>query len=281
MFKLKNRNLSFFVLLPLVLFVFAFNNPQKKLDIQKNLLVQDESLKFRVVNESSTTDKSEDKFWWLNSGGKVYFGKNIIKTIQGDLPSSDYWRQVYSKSNSKDTDNGYHPQNIFRLVSKSKYQNPTQSMYFKINKYILSQSNNRNASNGVFFFNNYEDGNNFYYAGIRVDGHAVIKKKTNGTYYTMAYTPVFTEKKYNVDQNPILIPKNKWIGIKSEIKNLDSKKVQINLYLDKDESGKWQLLASVIDDGKKFGGGNFVIKEGNIGIRSDFMDIEFKNYEIK
>jgi len=225
-------------------------------------------------------DKSENDIWWLNSGGRVFFDKNIIKTIQGDLPEDDYWRLRYNDSNPTETDDGYHPQNIFRLVTRAEYEEPVQSMYFKINRYILSEDEHRAASNGVLFFHHYLDGNNLYYAGLRVDGQAVIKKKTKGTYYTMVYEPVFSESKYDRDTNPNLLPIDTWLGIKTELHNLESGAVQIKLYMDKDKSGNWELVAEAIDDGTSFGGVP-IIESGFAGIRTDFMDVEFEDYEIE
>ena len=118
--------------------------------------------------------------------GQMIFENGIGKTIQGDFPEGSKWQKKYEKSNPKDTDNGTHPQNIFRLVTKAKWQNFDQEAYFRINRLNLSSSDNRNESNGILLFNRYEDGDNLYYTGLRVDGTAVIKKKYAGKYYTLS-----------------------------------------------------------------------------------------------
>jgi len=233
-----------------------------------------------LLNEASDMSKSDNRTWWLNSGGKVFIEGNSIKTIQGDLPEDDSWRKKYSESNPTETDNGYHPQNIFRLVTRQKYKNFTQTTHFKVNGYILSDDVHRSASNGVLFFHRYQNGDNLYYAGLRVDGNAVIKKKTKGVYYTMVYQPVFQEPKYDRENNPNLMPINTWVRIRSEIEDLDSKRVSVKLYMDKDGSGTWQLVVEAIDDGKSYGG-KAILTEGYGGIRTDFMDVEFEDYKIE
>jgi hypothetical protein len=220
---------------------------------------------------------SKNNKWWLNSGAKALFFDNIIKTIQGDLFSNDTWSIKYRQTDPGETDNGTHPQNIFRLVTRAKYQNVTQQMYFKINKYNLSNDVHRAASNGVLFFHHYQDGDNLYYAGLRVDGAAVIKKKTNGNYFTLAYSSIYTESKYDRLLTPNLLPLDKWIGIKTEIINLDSSTINLKLYGDLENNGTWVLLVEAVDDGTKYGG-KTITKMGYAGIRSDFMDLEFKDY---
>lgn len=233
-----------------------------------------------ILSEASEMSKSESQFWWLNSGAKVSFQENIIKTIQGDLDINDSWRVKYHNSNPTETDNGYHPQNIFRLVTREQYAEPTQEMYFKINRYILSEDPHRAASNGVLFFHRYKDGDNLYYAGLRVDGNAVIKKKIKGEYFTMIYQPIYSESKYNRTLNPNLITLDKWIGIKTEIYNESPVKVVIKLYVDLDSTGTWTLAAQTSDESGLFGG-NVINGDGYAGIRSDFMDVEFKDYKIR
>jgi len=102
---------------------------------------------------------------------------------------------------------GYYPQNIFRLLTRTKWQNIEQEVYFKILKVNTSQNSNRNESNGVLLFSHYQDADNLYYGGIRVDGYAVIKKKVEGDYHTLAYEPVYTaDAAYHRDTNSNLIP---------------------------------------------------------------------------
>jgi len=231
-----------------------------------------------VLDEAGKIDNSSSPYFWLNSGGLFYLKDGIGKTAQGELGQFNKWRLAYATSNPTDTDNGYHPQNIFRLVTRSKWQNFTQEVYFKITKLNMSVSENRNASNGILFFNRYQNGDNLYYAGIRVDGTAVIKKKINGIYYTLAQKSFYyADAKYNRDTNPNLIPGQKWTGLRSEVKTNPDNTVSIKLFIDKDKTGNWILAAEAKDDGKSYGGAP-ILGEGYAGIRTDFMDVEFDDY---
>lgn len=235
-----------------------------------------------ILEESGKMSDSANADWWLNSGGIAYFDKNgnPAGTNEGNLDKNSRWQKLYAKTNSKDTDGGYRPQNIFRLVTRLKWQNVSQKFYFYIDNINLSASSNRNESNGVLLFNRYYDGDNLYYTGLRVDGDAVIKKKIDGKYYTMEEKSVFANgKKYDRKDNPDILPVHEWLGIKSEVRNIDSDTVDIKLYVDKGQKGDWQLLLETQDKNDQYGQAPF-ISEGYGGIRTDFMDVRFKSYEI-
>ncbi len=234
-----------------------------------------------TVKEVGNMAKSASPGWWLSSGAYFYSAHGIGSTISGSLFAIDPWRVAYSISNPLDTDNGYHPQNIFRLVlNRGKWQNFQQEAYFQITKNNLSDSSNRNASNGLLLFNRYQDAFNLYYTGIRVDGAAVIKKKINGTYHTLAYKSFYSDTTpYNRDTNANLIPNQKWIGLKSEIKTNPDNTVSIKFFIDKDKTGNWILAAEAKDDDKSYGG-PVILNEGYVGIRTDFMDVEIDDYKV-
>lgn len=234
-----------------------------------------------TVTETGSLRSSRSSDWWLSSGAYHYSLNGIGSTITGSLPAMDPWRIAFALSNSIDTDNGYHPQNIFRLVlKKSKWQNLKQEAYFEIIKDNLSDSPNRNESNGFLFFNRYQDSFNLYYTGIRVDGMAVIKKKIGGTYYTLALKSVFNNSvPYSRDVNPNVIPQKKWIGLRSEVITGPNNTVKIKLSIDKDKTGNWVLAAEATDDGRSYGG-PAILNKGYAGIRTDFMDIQFDDYKI-
>lgn len=232
-----------------------------------------------ILDEAGKMENSSSPYFWLNSGGRFHLSTGTGKTILGELPRYSKWRLAYAASNPTDTDNGYHPQNIFRILTRSKWGSFQQEYYFKIIKDNLSESSNRNASNGILLFNRYQNGNNLYYAGIRVDGAAVIKKKMNGIYYTMSYQPFYSGHKYNHDINPNLIPKNVWIGLRSEIKTSPEGTVNIKLYIDQNKTGNWVLAAEAKDDGKAYGE-KIILDAGYAGIRTDFMDVEFDDYKV-
>lgn len=231
-----------------------------------------------TLAEAGSMDTSSSPYFWLNSGGLFYLRDGIGMTVQGELQQLSKWRIAYAQSNPVDTDNGYHPQNILRLVTRSKWNNLSQEVYFKINKDNLSESPNRNASNGVLLFNRYQDSNNLYYTGVRVDGAVVIKKKINGDYHTIAYKKIYPGT-YNRQSSPNLLPKQRWMGIKSEVRTNADNTVAIRVYTADQKNGPWQLVLEGVDDGVRYGGAP-ITTGAYAGIRTDFMDLEFDDYRI-
>jgi len=228
-----------------------------------------------TLEESDSSKNSNNPNWWLNSGAYFYSQDGIGRTIYGDFLPGSKWYEEYKKSDPTDTDGGRHPQNIFRLVTKGEWKNLRQEVYFNISKDNLSQSDQRYASNGVFLMNRYTDGNNLYYAGLRVDGTAVIKKKINGVYYTLDQKKVFAGE-YDRNNNPSLLPHGSWIGIRSEVTTVNSNSVKISLF--EDVGGGWKLVAEATDSGSA--GIGVLNQTGYAGIRTDFMDVSFDNYSI-
>lgn len=230
------------------------------------------------IEETGKKAESSSGNWWVNSGGRMLISGGTGKTIQGDLPRDDKWLKAYKKNNPEDTDNGLHPQNIFRLVMRDKWENFSQEVFFRIKKMNFSASENRNESNGFLLFNRYQDGDDLYYTGLRVDGYAVIKKKIGGDYHTLAYERVF-KGDYNRDTSPNFLPVGKWIGIRSVVKTKSNGDVDISLFWKKRRSSKkWVLAAHCVDKGQK---GDEITDSGFGGIRTDFMDVEFAKYKIK
>ena len=232
-----------------------------------------------TLDEAGAMDQSWSPYWWLNSGGQMHLSLGIGQTVQGNLGTLSKWRLAYFLSNPTDTDNGYHPQNIFRLVTRSLWQNFKEEAYFRINADNVSDSPNRNQSNGILLFNRYLDSNNLYYAGIRVDGLAVIKKKMNGTYYTLNSKKIYTDASYERKTSPNLLPHGTWVGLRSEVLNNPDNTVTIRLFTDVGKTGVWKLVLETKDDNKSFGG-NAISSSGYAGIRLDFMDVDFSNYKI-
>jgi len=140
-----------------------------------------------ILYESGSESTSTSPYFWLNSGAKLIIEGGNGKTIQNELLSNDYWRFNYLNSNPIDTDNGFHPQNIFRLFTRSNWFNFQQTLYFKIIKDQLSLSPNRQGYNGLILMSRYQNSNNLYYATLRVDGYAVIKKKIMGKQFKMNF----------------------------------------------------------------------------------------------
>jgi len=263
-----------------VVFLFYYNSTLKK-DSVPFYFSGSGNVAEEIIEEVDKMKNSENSDWWLNSGGILRIKEKEFSTNIGKIEKASYWRKLYAKNNPTDTDDGYYPQNLFRLVTKGKWKNFSQSVYFKIENINLSESKNRNESNGVFLFNRYQDGDNLYYTGVRVDGDVVIKKKIDGKYYTMAEKKLFEgDAKYNREENPSLIPEKQWIGIKSELSTDSFGRVDIKLFVDKDGDGNWELALEKIDAGDKYGG-KPIKNSGYAGIRTDFMDVAFRDYEIR
>lgn len=232
-----------------------------------------------TLYEAGSSSDSTSPYWWLNSGAKLILKDKVGKTVQGPLPLLDPWRLKYALANPTDTDSGAHPQNIFRLVAKDVVGNSRVEALFKIEKDNFSASPNRNASNGLLLMSRYVDGDTLYYAGVRVDGTAVIKKKYRGTYYTMAQAAVFPGS-YTVSGNINLIPHNEWIGLRTEnIANGDGS-VTVRLFLQR-TGGSWQKILEAKDDGKKYGNTPAIQSLARTGIRTDFMDVTFDSFKVE
>ena len=226
-----------------------------------------------IIEEKDSPGRSNSIDFWLNSGGQLTLGNGTAKTIQNEVPQDSYWRRIYKSSNPQDTDEGKHPQNIFRLVTRSLWHNFEEQVYFKVNADNPSKSPNRNSSNGLFLFNRYQDGDNLYYTGARVDGEIVVKKKYKGAYYTLGETKFFPGA-YDSEKSPNLLPKNSWIGIKSTVSNVGDS-VVISVFIDTSSKGEWIKAIEVYDKTP-----DILKNQGNGGIRTDFMDVELKDFMI-
>jgi hypothetical protein len=231
-----------------------------------------------VLEEAGSMAESASKYWWLDSGGIMTIQSGLGSTIQGELGANNKWRMLYASSNAEDTDQGKHPQNIFRLLTRDEWKNFRQQMYFKINADNMSDSPNRNESNGILLLSRFTDEGDLYYAGLRVDGHAIIKKKINGQYHTLVEDP-FLAGDYSRESKISLLPKNTWIGLRSDVITLGESHVKIKLYADIGQTGNWMLIADADDRGEE-DEGPVVDTEGYAGVRIDFMDVDFKEYRI-
>lgn len=233
-------------------------------------------IEYSLLSESGSAEESRNEYWWLNSGGLVRLNGSAGKTNLGDLATTSAWRLKYAESNPEDTDDGFHPQNLFRLLTQEKFRNQVQQGYFKILKNNLSQSEHREQSNGILLISRQRDGGNLYYAGLRVDGYAVIKKKVAGVYHTLALVPIYANNIYDREAVPNLLPTGKWLGLRSVVYD-EGGVVTIALLIDREGQGDWQLVARVRDGGES---GAPLLEAGRSGIRTDFMDVEFERYSV-
>ncbi len=230
------------------------------------------------LQESGSMGRSASPYWWLNSGGVMKIKRGVGSTNKGNLPPLSRWRVRYNLSNPTDTDNGYHPQNIFRLVTRTQWGNFSEEALFRIEKINESSSPNRNVSNGLLFFLRYLDGNNLYYAGLRVDGTAVIKKKINGEYFTLSQKKIY-EGDYTGSNPHNLLPMHSWLGLRAEIESRADKSVIIKLFVKEGDNGEWKNVLEAEDDPGGFDGSP-ILDKGFAGIRTDFMDVEFRDFKI-
>ncbi len=233
-----------------------------------------------VVEEAGESDASRSPYFWLNSGGRLTIENGIGKTIQGVLPESDRWYQEYKESDSKDTDEGARPQNIFRLLTRSNWKNPSVSVDFYITADNFSESNNRNASNGVLFMSRYQDGNHLYYAGVRVDGTAVIKKKYGGIYHTLAQQGVFPGAYKGEQDERNLLPHGTWVSLRMDTETTPDSSVVVRLFMRTSKSVPWKLLLEVVDRGQ-YAATLPIGISAPVGIRTDFMDVQFRNFRVE
>jgi hypothetical protein len=199
------------------------------------------------------------------------------KTIQGELPMNDPMRITYAHTTPQETDNGFHPQNVFRLLSKGTWDSFRQDVKIHVDGQNLFSAGNIHAYNGINLVSRYQDGNNFYVAGIRMDGNAVIKKKVGGTYYTLA-TKQYMSGTYNAEKNPSLIKDGSDLRLRNEVVTNADGTVSIRLYVDETGNGTWKLIAQALDNGKTSGA--VIAKAGRVGIFSDFMDLSVDNYSV-
>lgn len=250
-------------------------------ELEKSILKEDFSREY-ILEETGKMSSSTNPDWWVNSGAFLYSENGVGRTIFGKLKKDSKWQKRFAKGKNdipSETDGGYYPQNIFRLVTKGKWKNFEQEVYYNIRKYNLSEDEHRSASNALLLFNRYQDGFNLYYTGLRVDGTVVVKKKYQKKYYTIGQKKVL-EGIYDRKNNPNLIPENKWIGVRSRVETLEGDKVEIKVFVNFDRvANNWQEVLSVVDDGEKYGGAA-ILESGYAGIRTDFMDVEFDDYLI-
>jgi hypothetical protein len=213
----------------------------------------------------------------VNSGGRFVIARGVGQTIQGRLPDGDPWRVRYAIASPVDTEDGYLPQNLFRLIQRQRWKNFRQSFYFQITRVNMTDSPNRNASNGVLMFHRYLDSDNLYYAGVRVDGAAVIKKKYRGTYYTLGTKALYRGGPYDRTSRPNLIPTEHFIGLSTIVTDRPDGGVDLKLFVDNAGTGDWRVVLEAQDDGRSFGG-PAISQAGYAGIRTDFMDVEIDDY---
>jgi hypothetical protein len=233
-----------------------------------------------TLAEAGNARESPSERWWLNSGARLEAFGGLARTVHGALPATDSWRLRYARSNSRDTDGGRYPQNLFRLVSQSTWKDVSQEVRFRISRVNESESPERNGWSGIFLFQRFQSGATTYYSGLRVDGTAIVKRKLDGRYVTLAQERVFgTAKEYDRRRNPILLPVGRWLEMRSLVVDDAGGGVRIDLFVrDPELDSEWRRVVSVIDDGAD---GPPIREAGSIGLRTDFMDVAFDRLVVR
>ncbi|MBI2474540.1 MAG: hypothetical protein HYV68_02450 [Candidatus Taylorbacteria bacterium] len=232
------------------------------------------------LEEAPSPFYSRNKCWWVNSGAVLIVDKGVARTASGPIYQMKKWQELYAKDDPVDTEGGWYPQNIFRLINSVSNLNALEQVYFNIDRYRPSESPNRNLTNGVFLFFRYVDSQNLYLAGLRVDGTAVIKRKLNGIYQTLGSAPYTDTKPYDPKTNPNLLPVGNWIGIAVEAKNGEDGSVHIKFNVDLNDGRGWRTLIETNDYPNTLPQGVYLTKPGRGGIRTDFLDVKFKDYRV-
>lgn len=228
-----------------------------------------------VLNQTTSGGTSGSAYWWVEGGGQLVLSNGVGGTLQGDTTSANPWYAVYAKSLAVTSDNGKHPQNTFETLLRTPILNTDQSVSVQVSKDNLANTVNRVPWNGIHLISRWQDNSNYYFAGIRDDGHAIIKKEVNGVYYTLAEKQIFPGT-WSIS-NPDLLPKNTWMNMRMTTNTDSSGAVHIDLYLDQTQSGTWTLLLDAVDTGTR---GAIINTPGLEGIRSDYMDLSMDNYKL-
>lgn len=228
------------------------------------------------VSDAASSDLSSSPYFWLVSGGRFTVGNGMGQTIQGSLSWSDPLRAYYANHAAVSSDNGAHPQNMFFMLTRGSIQNVAIQTYIRHTADNLANSANRQPYNGEMLIARYKDTNNYYIAGIRDDGSVVIKKKTKGSYQTLASTKLISGTYSST--NPDLIPKNTWIGLRFIVTDTASGAPALTLFTDVGKTGVWQQNLSVTDDTTTYGAP--ISGSGLVGIESDYADMQMSTLTV-
>lgn len=222
-----------------------------------------------VVNETATMATSSSPYFWVASGGQFII-TNVANIPNPDLLSAGIYLGATIQGPSAATVTAYQ-QNDFRLIERFMRTNIMQEVHFNLRHINMAETPSRDADKGIFVYARYYDVSNHYYAGITLDGRAVIRIVTNGVMKTLASTPLYmADGGYDRDTNPNVIPGKKWIGLSTHA-DLVGGKMHLSLDVGSIDSGRWiwgAMFTSIVDSNPP------VVLRGPCygGIRSDYFD---------
>ena len=231
----------------------------------------------RTLTESTSSTNSPDANLWLKSGGKLTIADGRALSLQGSLSANDPLRLAYAQKANIESDNGFHPQNIFQLNTKKVWLNSSAEVDVKITSLNFFNLNNSHPWNGISLISRFTDDNNYYYSSWRVDGYLTIKKKSAGKHYTLIQKKIY-DGTYDPAVNPSLLPFGKNVGLKFDTVTNANGSVTLKLYIDNDNTGNWQLATEYTDTGSI--GGNTLKNSGQAGILASYIDAEYSGYNI-
>src|SRR5690242_1465985 len=84
------------------------------------------------LEETGNIDNSSSPYWWVSSGAYMDLKDGVGQTAHGELAAGSKWQVAFEKANPTDTDGGVHPQNIFRMTSRAKFQDVAHGAWFRI-----------------------------------------------------------------------------------------------------------------------------------------------------
>lgn len=200
-----------------------------------------------VVSQSSTLDRSASPYFWVKSGSSLAIANGVAKT-----PTSSNYNELFMRT---------------------LWQDISESVYTKILSEHLARYANRNPWNGILQYVRYQNDSNYYYAGVRDDGNAVIAKKLNGTYKVIASSKFFPGT-YSKDTHPTLLPQNTWIGLRTNVTTGVNGAAIITLFVDEGRTGNWTKAVSVTDTD------NPITAKGLLGIRTDYMNVLYDDFDV-
>lgn len=85
---------------------------------------------------------------------------------------------------------------------------------------------------------------------------------------------------YDREHTPNLLPHQEWIGLRTETISTAAG-TTITLYIRLKVEEPWEAILVAVDTGKEYEATPVIEGPGAVGIRTDFMDVEFREVLIR